>query len=63
MAQKLSKKYTLSINGLITVCDDGNIVVSVEDTGDFNLSHLMSDFNDKVCKISVSYDEELGSEE
>ena len=25
MAQKLSKKYTLSINGLITVCDDGNI--------------------------------------
>ena len=49
MAQKLSKKYTLSINGLITVCDDGNIVVSVEDTGDFNLSHLMSDFDNKVC--------------
>lgn len=63
MAQKLSKKYTLSINGLISVLDDGNIIVSVEDNGDFNLAHLMDDFNDKVCKISVSYDEELGAEE
>lgn len=63
MAQKLSKKYTLNINGLVAVCDDGNIVVSIEDNGDFNLAHLMDDFNDKVCKISVSYDEELGTEE
>lgn len=63
MAQKLSKKYTLSINGLISVLDDGNIIVSVEDNGDFNLAHLMDDFDDRVCKISVSYDEELGAEE
>lgn len=58
MAKKVSKKYSLSINGVVDIEQDGRINILVEDCGEFDLSILMNDFNGKECKISVNYDEE-----
>lgn len=58
MAQKVSKKYSLNIQGVISFDEDGKAYVSVEDRGDFELDELLRDFNDKECKISVNYDED-----
>ena len=58
MAQKVSKKYSLNIQGVISFDEDGKAYVSVDDRGDFELDELIRDFNDKECKISVNYDED-----
>ena len=58
MAQRVSKKYSLNIQGVISFDEDGKAYVSVEDRGDFELDELLKDFNDKECKISVNYDED-----
>ena len=58
MAQRVSKKYSLNIQGVISFDEDGKAYVSVEDRGDFELDELLRDFNDKECKISVNYDED-----
>lgn len=58
MAQKVSKKYSLNIQGVISFDENGKVYVSVEDRGDFELDELLRDFNDKECKISVNYDED-----
>lgn len=58
MAQKVSRKYSLNINGVISFDENGKVYVSVEDRGDFELDELLRDFNDKECKISVNYDED-----
>lgn len=58
MAQKVSKKYSLNIQGVIGIDEDGRAYVSVEDRGDFEIDELLKDFNDKECKISVNYDED-----
>ena len=57
MAQKVQKKYSLSIQGVVEI-DDGRINVYVEDRGAFELADLMKAFDGNECKISVSYDEE-----
>ena len=58
MAQKISKKSALSIQGTVAVDDEGKIFVSIEDKGEYFLSDLMKSFDGNECKISVSYDEE-----
>ena len=58
MAQMVSKKYSLNIQGVIGFDETGKAYVSVEDRGDFELDELLRDFNDKECKISVNYDED-----
>lgn len=62
MAQKVSRKYALNIQGVVTI-EDGRIGIIVEDRGEFDLAELMSAFNDNECKISVSYDEEYAGPE
>ena len=59
MAQKVQKKYSLSIQGVVAI-DDGRITVCVEDKGEYDLAALMDAFDGNECKISVSYDEEYG---
>lgn len=59
MAQKVQKKYSLSIQGIVEI-NDGRITVCVEDKGEYDLASLMSAFDGNECKISVSYDEEYG---
>lgn len=58
MAQKVLRKYSLNVNGVISFDENGKAYVSVEDRGDFELDELLRDFNDKECKISVNYDED-----
>lgn len=58
MAQKVSRKYSLNIQGVVSIDEDGKVYVSVEDRGDFEVNELLKDFNDKECKISVNYDED-----
>lgn len=59
MAQKVQKKYSLSIQGIVEI-NDGRITVCVEDKGEYDLATLMNAFDGNECKISVSYDEEYG---
>ena len=61
MAQKVQKKYSLSIQGVVEI-NDGHITICVEDKGEYDLATLMSAFDGNECKISVSYDEEYGEE-
>lgn len=58
MAQKISKKSALNIQGTVAVDDEGKIWVIIEDKGEYLLADLMKSFDGNECKISVSYDEE-----
>ena len=58
MAQKISKKSALNIQGTIVVDNEGKIFVIIEDKGEYLLSDLMKSFDGNECKISVSYDED-----
>lgn len=58
MAQKISKKSALNIQGMVAVDNEGKIFVIIEDKGEYLLSDLMKSFDGNECKISVSYDEE-----
>lgn len=58
MAQKVSKKYSLNIQGVVSIDEDGKAFVSVEDRGDFEVDELFRDFDGKECKILVNYEEE-----
>ena len=58
MAQKISKKQSLNIQGVVEVDKSGKIFIGIEDKGEYLLSDLMKSFDDNECKISVSYDEE-----
>ena len=63
MAQKIEKNYKLNIAGVVSIGDDGNIIVTVEDRGEFNLAEIMKDFNDRECKINITYNEDYVPEE
>ena len=63
MAQKISKKSALNIQGTVAVDDEGKILVIIEDKGEYLLADLMKSFDGNECKISVSYDEEYNGPE
>ena len=63
MAQKIEKNYKLNIAGVVNIGDDGRITVIVEDRGEFNLADIMHDFNDRECKINITYNEDYIPEE
>lgn len=59
----ITKKYNLSANGILVIEND---VAGLEimETGDFiDLSELLSDFANKSVKLSVSYDEDYGTDD
>ena len=54
----ITKKYSLSANGILDVTDDG-VSIEAADTGEImDLKDLLSDFHNKSVKISVTYDED-----
>ena len=55
--KSIKYNYKLDIKGLLSI-DDGKIIISIEDGGDYDLSVLCNDFDGKVVKISMAYDEE-----
>jgi hypothetical protein len=52
--------YKLNIKGVMMV-DDDNINIAIEDDGEYALAHLCKDFDDKLVKISIAYDEDYGA--
>jgi hypothetical protein len=57
MAADIKYNYKLNIKGLVSI-DGDEIAISVEDGGDYSLAYLCKDFEGKVVKITVAYDEE-----
>ena len=54
----ITKKYSLSANGILHVTD-ANVAIENLDTGELiNLTELLSDFADRTVKLSVNYDED-----
>ena len=58
MAQKATKKINLSIKGILDIDENGRLIVSIEDRGEFDLSTMMNEFYGRECSISVAYDED-----
>lgn len=56
--QKVTKKFRLNITGILDIDDNNNLIVSIEDRGEFDLATLMQDFYGRECSISASYDED-----
>ena len=64
MADKITKNYKLTANGLLNVADDGNIYFSIEDgPQDVNLAGLLADFSGRNVKLNCSFDDEVIPEE
>ena len=55
---KITKKYEVDASGLLSIDNDGQIYISVEDKGDISLAALLMDFHGKGVKLICSYDEE-----
>ena len=54
----ITKKYSLSANGILSITDDG-IAIENPDTGELiNLAELLSEFADRTVRLSVNYDED-----
>lgn len=58
MVQKATKKINLSIKGILDIDENGRLIVSIEDRGDFDLATMMSEFYGRECSVSVAYDED-----
>lgn len=52
--------YKLNIKGVVSV-DADRITITVEDDGEYNLAALCRDFDGKLCKIGVAYDEDYSA--
>lgn len=63
MAQKIEKNYKVNITGVVNIDENEHIAVFVEDRGEFNLAEIMKDFNDRECKINITYNEDYVPEE
>ncbi len=57
MANKITRKYAASAQGLLSI-EDGKLFIDVEDKGTYDLSEFLQDFDGKECKISCAYDED-----
>ena len=57
MADKMTRNYKVSGNGVLSIDGDA-IIISIEDKGDFNLASVLSDLDEKPVKFSFSYDED-----
>lgn len=58
MAQKATKNFKLSIKGVLDLDENKNLIVSIEDRGEFDLSTMLDEFLGRECSISVTYDED-----
>lgn len=57
MAEKVTKKMTVSASGVLSIETD-DIFVEVADVGVFSLKKLLNNFDGCCVKLSCSYDEE-----
>ena len=54
----ITKKYSLSANGILAINDNGVYIESTETGELIDLRDLFSDFEDKSVKLSINYDED-----
>ena len=54
----ITKKYTLSANGILDINDDGIAIENSDTVELINLKTLLSDFANRSIKLSVAYDED-----
>lgn len=60
---KITRKYNLSAQGVLDITD-GIVSIENSDTGELiSLDVLLSDFSDRPVKLSVTYDEDYGTDE
>ena len=58
----ITKKYTISASGILFI-EDGVVGIESPETGEVvELKHLLDDFNEKSIRLSVTYDEDYGTE-
>lgn len=54
----VTKKTSLSANGILSI-ENGVVGIENTETGEnYNLQDLLSDFKDRLIKLSVNYDED-----
>lgn len=58
---KVSKKISVSANGVLAIDNDG-MFVAVEDGPTIALDKLLAEMDGKLIKLSASYDEEYDGE-
>lgn len=64
MADKIVRKYNVSVQGILTIDEDGRLYVSCEDGAqDVSFARLLEDFDGRQVKISCNYDEEYSEDE
>ena len=58
MTHKATKNFRLNITGILDIDENDNLIVSIEDRGEFDLSRMMQDFYGRECSISVVCEED-----
>ena len=54
----VKKNFKVSVKGVMSIENNGRIIMSVEDMGDIALDHILDDFDGREIKMSVTYDED-----
>lgn len=62
MADKMMRNYKISGSGVLVI-EDGRMTLICEDKGEYDLSAVLEDLNDKPVKFSFSYDEDYTTPE
>ena len=54
----VKKNFKVSVKGIMSIEDNGRIIMSVEEMGDIALDTILDDFDGREIKMSVTYDED-----
>ena len=63
MADKITKKFNITMSGLLTIDGDALFISCEDGAQDVNLAKLLADFDGRPVKISCNYDEEYSEDE
>ena len=59
----VKKNFKVSVKGIMSIENNGRIIMSVEDMGDIALDRILDDFDGREIKMSVTYDEDYEEEQ
>lgn len=54
----ITRKYSASIKGILSISDEG-MFVETEESGVVNFADFINDFDGKIVKISINYSEDI----
>lgn len=58
----IKRNFKIQAKGCLNIDSNGRITISVEDEGDYDLAKILEDFDGRVIKLQVTYDEDYGVE-